>query len=47
MEQEPVSLGHDVQVIDPDVRGYVYSLVTAVREIPENWLRAFTDATVS
>lgn len=30
MEQEPVALGHDVQVIDPDVRGYVYSLVTAV-----------------
>lgn len=33
MEQEPVSLGHDVQVVDPDVRGYVYSLVTAVCEI--------------
>lgn len=30
MEQDAVSLGHDVQVIDPDVRGYVYSLVTAV-----------------
>lgn len=30
MEQEPVALGHDVQVVDPDVRGYVYSLVTAV-----------------
>ncbi|KAJ5580764.1 hypothetical protein N7450_007065 [Penicillium hetheringtonii] len=30
MEQEPVALGHDVQVIDPDVRGYVYSLVTAL-----------------
>lgn len=30
MEQEAVALGHDVQVIDPDVRGYVYSLVTAV-----------------
>lgn len=25
-----MSLGQDVQVIDPDVRGYVYSLVTAV-----------------
>lgn len=30
MEQEAVTLGHDIQVIDPDVRGYVYSLVTAV-----------------
>jgi hypothetical protein len=30
MEQEVVALGHDVQVVDPDVRGYVYSLVTAV-----------------
>lgn len=30
MEQEVVTLGHDVQVVDPDVRGYVYSLVTAV-----------------
>ncbi|KAJ5580081.1 uncharacterized protein N7459_006066 [Penicillium hispanicum] len=30
MEQEAVALGHDVQVIDPDVRGYVYSLVTAL-----------------
>ena len=30
MEQEPVALGQDVQVVDPDVRGYVYSLVTAV-----------------
>lgn len=29
--EEPVALGHDVQVVDPDVRGYVYSLVTAVR----------------
>lgn len=25
-----VALGHDVHVVDPDVRGYVYSLVTAV-----------------
>lgn len=47
MEQEPVSLGHDVQVVDPDVRGYVYSLVTAVCEITDNWLCACTDATVS
>ncbi|KAJ5708085.1 hypothetical protein N7488_007886 [Penicillium malachiteum] len=30
MEQEPIALGHDVQVVDPDVRGYVYSLVTAL-----------------
>ena len=34
MEQEVVALGHDVQVVDPDVRGYVYSLVTAVRFLP-------------
>lgn len=33
MEQEVVALGHDVQVVDPDVRGYVYSLVTAVSAI--------------
>ncbi|KAJ5734247.1 hypothetical protein N7493_003033 [Penicillium malachiteum] len=30
MEQEPIALGHDVQVVDPDVRSYVYSLVTAL-----------------
>ncbi|KAJ5778524.1 hypothetical protein N7520_001770 [Penicillium odoratum] len=30
MEQEPIALGLDVQVVDPDVRGYVYSLVTAL-----------------
>lgn len=30
MEQEVTSVGHDVQVIDPDVRMHVYSLVTAV-----------------
>lgn len=30
MDQEAVPLGNDVQVVDPDVRGYVYSLVTAV-----------------
>ncbi|KAJ5090461.1 Timeless protein [Penicillium argentinense] len=30
MEQEAVAIGHDVQVVDPDVRGYVYSLVTAL-----------------
>lgn len=47
MEQEPASLGQDVQVVDPDVRGYVYSLVTAVRKIADNWLCAFTDVTVS
>lgn len=44
MEQEPVSLGHDVQVVDPDVRGYVYSLVTAVCETRDDWPCAFTDA---
>jgi hypothetical protein len=30
MEQEVTSVGHDIQVIDPDVRIHVYSLVTAV-----------------
>jgi hypothetical protein len=30
MEQEAVALAPDIQVVDPDVRGYVYSLVTAV-----------------
>lgn len=30
MDQEVGAVGHDVQVVDPDVRGYVYSLVTAV-----------------
>jgi hypothetical protein len=30
MDQEAVAVGQDVQVVDPDVRGYVYSLVTAV-----------------
>lgn len=30
MDDEVGPLGHDVQVVDPDVRGYVYSLVTAV-----------------
>ncbi|KAJ5683138.1 Topoisomerase 1-associated factor 1 [Penicillium macrosclerotiorum] len=30
MDQEAVAVGHDVQVVDPDVRGYVYSLVTAL-----------------
>ncbi|KAJ5631656.1 uncharacterized protein N7484_011756 [Penicillium longicatenatum] len=29
-EQDPIALGHDVQVVDPDVRGHVYSLVTAL-----------------
>ncbi|KAJ5532175.1 hypothetical protein N7494_008727 [Penicillium frequentans] len=29
-EQDPIALGQDVQVIDPDVRGHVYSLVTAL-----------------
>jgi hypothetical protein len=47
MEQEPVSLGHDVQVVDPDVRGYVYSLVTAVCEIRDSCPCAFTDANCS
>lgn len=30
MEHELTSVGHDIQVIDPDVRAHVYSLVTAV-----------------
>ncbi|KAJ5806999.1 hypothetical protein N7474_010591 [Penicillium riverlandense] len=30
MDQEVGAVGHDVQVVDPDVRGYVYSLVTAL-----------------
>ncbi|OGE48753.1 hypothetical protein PENARI_c026G06180 [Penicillium arizonense] len=30
MDEEVVPLGHDVQVVDPDVRGYVYGLVTAL-----------------
>ena len=30
MDEEVVAVGHDVQVVDPDVRNYVYGLVTAV-----------------
>ena len=30
MDEEAVSFGQNVQVVDPDVRAYVYSLVTAV-----------------
>ncbi|KAJ5503228.1 Timeless protein [Penicillium fimorum] len=30
MDEEVVPLGHDVQVVDPDVRNYVYGLVTAL-----------------
>ncbi|KAJ5788407.1 Timeless protein [Penicillium paradoxum] len=30
MDEEAVPLGHDVQVVDPDVRNYVYGLVTAL-----------------
>lgn len=30
MDEEVVPFGQNVQVVDPDVRGYVYSLVTAV-----------------
>ncbi|KAJ5108811.1 hypothetical protein N7456_005486 [Penicillium angulare] len=30
MEQGPLAVGNEVQVVDPDVRGYVYSLVTAL-----------------
>jgi hypothetical protein len=33
-EQDPIALGQDVQVVDPDVRGHVYSLVTAVSLTP-------------
>lgn len=43
MEQEVVALGHDVQVIDPDVRGYVYSLVTAVSASPDRRRRRVED----
>lgn len=39
MEQEAVALGHDVQVVDPDVRGYVYSLVTAVSAYAQSFVR--------
>lgn len=45
MEQEPFALGQDVQVVDPDVRGHVYSLVTAVCDTPHNpedWARLLT-----
>lgn len=31
-------MGNDVQVIDPDVRAHVYSLVTAVCGIASNYL---------
>ncbi|CAG7949048.1 unnamed protein product [Penicillium salamii] len=30
MDEEVVAVGHDVQVVDPDVRNYVYGLVTAL-----------------
>ena len=30
MDEEAVSFGQNVQAVDPDVRAYVYSLVTAV-----------------
>ncbi|KAJ5543159.1 DNA repair protein (Tof1) [Penicillium sp. DV-2018c] len=30
MDDDVVALGHDVQVVDPDVRNYVYGLVTAL-----------------
>lgn len=30
MDDEGAVLGQNVQVVDPDVRAYVYSLVTAV-----------------
>lgn len=43
MEHEAVALGHDVQVVDPDVRGYVYSLVTAVRVSSRLYSASFTD----
>lgn len=33
MDEEVVPLGHDVQVVDPDVRNYVYGLVTAVSDL--------------
>ena len=31
MELDAVAVGRDVQVVDPEVRAHVYSLVTAVR----------------
>jgi hypothetical protein len=31
MNEEAVAFGQNVQVVDPDVRAHVYSLVTAVR----------------
>lgn len=34
MDEEVVAVGHDVQVVDPDVRNYVYGLVTAVSSCP-------------
>lgn len=30
MELDAVAVGRDVQVVDPEVRAHVYSLVTAV-----------------
>lgn len=30
MDIDAVAVGHDVQVVDPEVRAHVYSLVTAV-----------------
>lgn len=32
MDEEFLAVGNDVQVVDPDVRGSVYSLVTAVSD---------------
>lgn len=45
-EQDPIALGQDVQVIDPDVRGHVYSLVTAVNLLPRLSHYTRTHATV-
>lgn len=46
LEQDPIALGQDVQVIDPDVRGHVYSLVTAVSLLPRPFHYTRPHATV-
>jgi len=45
-EQDPIALGQDVQVVDPDVRGHVYSLVTAVSLLPRPFHYTRTHAIV-
>lgn len=43
MDEEVVPFGQNVQVVDPDVRGYVYSLVTAVSLLFEPVNRVVAD----